>query len=134
VDKPIFEKGKKFDKNFIGTAYGNYLVNTNDGFDCQVYDVVFEKGARNFWHIHKGNGQILLCTDGVGYYQERGKKAQRLTRGDVVKIPPNIEHWHGASPKSNFTHIGISPNISKGEYLWLEPVSDEEYQKATQNP
>jgi quercetin dioxygenase-like cupin family protein len=128
----IFLKGSKASKEFfIGTAYVNMLIADKDNqYGCQVYDVVFEPGARNNWHKHPG-GQILLVTGGAGYYQEKGKPAQLLHKGEVVKIPPGVEHWHGAAPDSEFTHIGISPNTQKGGADWLEPVTDEEYRKAT---
>jgi quercetin dioxygenase-like cupin family protein len=128
----IFMKGNKANANFTGTAYVNLLAPDKDKqYNCQVYDVVFEAGARNFWHKHPG-GQILLVTAGCGYYQERGKPAQVLHYGDVVEIPSNVEHWHGAAPDSSFTHIGISPNTQKGGAVWLGPVTDEEYTEATQ--
>jgi len=72
-------------------------------------------------------GQILLVTDGKGFYQERGKPAQELHKGDIVKIPPGVEHWHGAASDSGLTHIAISTNMKKGNVVWLKPVSDEEY-------
>ena len=107
----IFSKGEKAQESvFTGTAYVNMLIpDTKKVYDCQVYDVVFEAGARNNWHSHPG-GQILLVTSGKGYYQERGKTAQLLHKGDVVAIPPDVEHWHGAVQDSDFIHIGISPN------------------------
>lgn len=127
----IFSKGSRAAANFTGAAFVNMLVSDTSGiYNCQVYDVIFEPGCRNDWHIHAG-GQILLCTDGVGYYQEKGKLARRLQRGDVVEIPPEVEHWHGAAPDSSFTHIGISPNTQKGAATWLSPVTEEEYMKAT---
>ena len=75
-------------------------------------------------------GQILIAVGGVGYYQERGKSARRLLSGDVVEIAPNIEHWHGASPDSWFSHIAVECNPQTNKNTWLEPVSDEEYGKA----
>jgi quercetin dioxygenase-like cupin family protein len=130
--EPIFPRGAKAPEAvFTGTAFNNMLVPDTDGiYDLQVYDVVFEAGARNNWHAHPG-GQILLVTDGKGWYQERGKPARFLQRGDVVVIPPDVEHWHGAASDSEFTHIGISPNVHKGGAKWLEPVSDAEYTEAT---
>jgi len=129
----IFPKGERASTDFfIGTAFVNMLISDVDRiYNCQVYDVVFEAGTRNNWHKHLG-GQLLLVTDGKGYYQEKGKVAKLLQKGDVVTIPPNVEHWHGASPDSSFTHIGISPNMQNGGAIWLSPVTDEEYQKATQ--
>lgn len=127
----IFPKGNKAASNFTGTAFVNMLVPDPDGlYNCQVYDVLFQPGCRNDWHIHEG-GQLLLCTSGTGYYQEKGKPAQKLQKGDVVQIPPHVQHWHGAAPNSSFTHIGISSNTQKGGATWLSPVTDEEYAKAT---
>jgi quercetin dioxygenase-like cupin family protein len=74
---------------------------------------------------------LLLVTHGEGFYQERGKPARRLHEGDVVQIPQNAEHWHGAAPNCGFTHIGISPNAHKGTAAWFGPVTDEEYEEAT---
>ncbi|KAA6300113.1 MAG: hypothetical protein EZS26_003744 [Candidatus Ordinivivax streblomastigis] len=123
----IFPKGEIMTANFVGTAYVKMLVADADStFDTQVYDVTFERGTRNNWHSHPG-GQLLLCTAGEGYYQERGKPIQLLKVGDVVEIRPNIEHWHGATPDSEFTHIGITTQVSKSAAVWLEPVSDEAY-------
>jgi quercetin dioxygenase-like cupin family protein len=127
----IFPKGEKaVGAVFTGTAYVNMLIPDKDNvYNCQVYDVVFEAGARNHWHKHPG-GQLLLVTAGKGYYQERGKPARVLQKGDVVTIPPNVEHWHGAAPDCNFTHIGISPSSQKGGAEWLGPVTDAEYNEA----
>jgi quercetin dioxygenase-like cupin family protein len=130
--KTIFPRGEMASSNvFIGTTWVNMLVPDANGiYDCQAYDVVFEPGARNHWHSHPG-GQLLLVTDGTGYYQERGKAARQLRKGDVVQIPPDVKHWHGAAPDASFTHIGISPNTKKGAAAWFGPVTDEEYQEAT---
>jgi quercetin dioxygenase-like cupin family protein len=127
----IFPRGEMASSSvFLGTAWMKMLVSDAEGvYDCQVYDVVFEPGARNHWHSHPG-GQILLVTDGTGYYQERGKAAQRLRKGDVVQIPPDMEHWHGAAPNSGLTHIGISANAKKGAATWFGPVTNEEYETA----
>lgn len=128
--QPIFPKGTKAEANFTGTAFVNMLFPDADGaYNCQIYDVVFEPGTRNDWHTHEG-GQLLLCTDGEGYFQEKGKSAIKLQKGDVVEIPPHVAHWHGAAPNNSFTHIGISPNTQKGGAKWLSPVTDEEYKKA----
>ena len=73
----------------------------------------------------------MLVTDGKGYYQEKGKTAQLIQKGDVVRIPPDTEHWHGAAPDHGLTHIAISPNTDKGSVIWLQAVTDEEYKQAT---
>lgn len=122
----IFAKGEKNPyPNFIGTSYLNMLsVNP----DCPIGNVTFEPRCRNNWHIHKG-GQILLVTGGRGWYQEWGKNAQELHAGDVVQIPAGIKHWHGAAKDSWFVHIAIEIHSELGVSEWLEPVTDEEYNK-----
>ncbi|KJR44342.1 Transcriptional regulator [Desulfosporosinus sp. I2] len=123
----IFPKGEKITNDyFIGTAWLEMLVSNDSTFNCPIGNVTFEPGARNNWHKHPG-GQLLLVTGGKGYYQEEGKPVQVLREGDVVKIQPDVKHWHGATPDSWFTHIAISTNVQKGDAEWLEPVTDEEY-------
>ena len=123
----IFPKGDKAPADyFTGTAWIKPLVPADSNLNTVVANVVFEPGARNFWHTHPG-GQILIATEGVGYFQEKGKSIQLLRKGDVISILPNVEHWHGASPDSQFTHIAINPNAQNGPAVWLRPVNDEEY-------
>ncbi|WP_028401558.1 (R)-mandelonitrile lyase [Ectobacillus panaciterrae] len=123
----IFPKGEKITNDyFIGATWLEMLVSNDSTFNCPIGNVTFEPGARNNWHTHPG-GQILLVTRGKGYYQEEGKPVQVLHEGDVVKIDPDVKHWHGATPDSWFTHIAISTNVQKGIVEWLEPVTDEEY-------
>jgi 4-carboxymuconolactone decarboxylase len=122
----IFPKGSKVtNQHFTGTVW-LYMMVTDSIFNTSIGEVTFEPGARTNWHYHPG-GQILLITNGLGYYQEKGKPIQILHKGDIVKCPPNIEHWHGASPNCRLTHIAISTNTLKGNVVWLQPVSDEEY-------
>jgi quercetin dioxygenase-like cupin family protein len=128
-NKGIFPKGNKVEgplkEYFTGDAWLAMLV-ADEASNCPVYNVTFEPGARNNWHIHPG-GQILLVTGGKGYYQEEGKPAQLLKAGDVVKIPANVKHWHGATADSWFVHLGITTNPQAGDAEWLEPVTDEVY-------
>ena len=122
----IFPKGQRAEANFTGTAWVQMLVTDDTTFDTQVYNVTFEPGARNYWHSHPG-GQLLLVTSGEGYYQEQGKPIRLLKPGEVVEIAPDIVHWHGAAPESEFVHIGITTQAGKGPATWYGPVSDEEY-------
>ena len=123
----IFPKGEKAPVDyFTGIVWIKMLVPNEPTLNCQIANVVFEPGARNHWHTHPG-GQILIVTGGIGYYQEKGNPIQLLRKGDVVNIPPGVEHWHGASPDNEFTHIAINPNMQKGIAVWLERVTDEEY-------
>ena len=123
----IFPKGERAPADyFTGTVWVKMLVPNDPTLNCQIGNVVFEPCARNNWHTHPG-GQILIVTDGLGYYQEKGKPIQLIHKGDVINIPPGIEHWHGASHDNEFTHIAINPNTQNGIVVWLEKVTDEEY-------
>lgn len=129
----FFGLGKKNDaysKYFIGQSYLNPL--TKPGEPIAISNVTFEPGCRNNWHIHhatKGGGQVLICVEGLGYYQEEGKPVQLLKPGDIIEIPSNVKHWHGARKDSWFSHLAFE---IPGEGLaneWLEPVTQEEYDK-----
>ena len=94
-----------------------------------IGNVTFEPGCRNHWHIHHKGGQILLVTAGQGYYQEWGKPAQELKTGDVVNIPAGVKHWHGAAKDSWFQHLSLEVPGEGTSNEWLEPVTDEVYDK-----
>jgi quercetin dioxygenase-like cupin family protein len=127
----IFPQGEKIsNEHFKGTACLKMLMTDAETFDCTVGNVAFEAGCRNSWHSHPG-GQILLVTSGEGYYQEKGKQVQVIKTGDVIEIRPNIVHWHGATPYSGMEHIAIGTKASAGAAVWLEPVTDEEYNGIT---
>ena len=129
--KNVFGLGKPndaFAQYFIGKSYLNPL--TDSSKTIFLANVTFEPGCRNNWHIHhsrSGGGQILICTAGFGWYQEEGKEAQSLKPGDVVTIPANVKHWHGAKKDSWFSHIAIEVPGEATSNEWLEPVTDEEY-------
>ena len=123
----IFPKGIMIKNDyFSGTAWLHMLLSANVNHDISIANVVFEPGVRNNWHSHAA-GQILICIRGKGYYQEKGKPIQLLNVGDVVDILPNVVHWHGATPIGEFEHIAINPQVSKGSVVWLQPVTEEEY-------
>lgn len=123
----IFPKGEKGPaENFTGTAWHYPLVAPDSVFTTATGNVKFEPGARTNWHLH-GGGQILIVTAGVGYHQLKGEPIEVIRKGDVVKCPPDIDHWHGASKDSSMTHIYIVPNIERGIVEWKDPVTDEEY-------
>lgn len=122
----IFPRGVKItNNNFTGTAYLKMLIDADSLNPIAIGNVTFEPGARTKWHLHPG-GQILLATDGVGYYQEKGQPKKILRKGDVVKCPPNVPHWHGASADVYFVQVAITSN-HKGPTVWLESVTDGEY-------
>lgn len=122
------EPNTAFAKYFIGQSYLKPL--TDPKKTVFLANVTFEPGCRNNWHIHhaaSGGGQILLCVDGEGWYQEEGKPAQSLEPGDVVTIPPEVKHWHGAKANSWFSHIAVECPGEDTSNEWLEPVEDTWY-------
>ena len=125
---PIGSPNDGFAQYFIGQSY-LYPLSTDQ---VGVYNVTFEPGCRNNWHIHhaeKCGGQILLCLAGRGYYQEWGQEPRELHPGDVVNIPPNAKHWHGAAADGWFSHLSLDVPGEGCSNEWLEPVSEEEYSK-----
>ncbi len=114
---------------FSGKSYLAPLTKDKK-LNVPVANVTFEPGCRNNWHRHTG-GQMLIAVGGVGFYQERGKEAVKLLPGDVVEIPPDVDHWHGAAPDKWFAHLAVECNPATNKNTWLEPVSDAEYQRAT---
>ena len=123
-----FAKGEinPYSEFFTGITHLSRLVANDNIWNSSIANVTFDAGARTNWHKHSG-GQILLVTAGEGRYQEKGKEIQIIKKGDVVKIPPEVVHWHGAAPDSEFAHISIEPNLPDNLTTWLEPVTDEEY-------
>ena len=116
---------------FIGNSYLNPLTKPGES-SISIANVTFEPGCRNNWHIHhasKDGGQILICVDGEGWYQEEGKEARSLKPGDVVVIPANVKHWHGAKKNSWFSHLALEVPGENTSNEWCEPVTDEEYDK-----
>ncbi len=125
---PIGEPNTAYAKYFIGNSY---LAQISDS-QIPFANVTFEPGCRNNWHIHKadnGGGQMLVGVAGRGWYQEEGKPAVEILPGTVIHIPANVKHWHGAAKDSWFAHLAFSVPGEKTENVWLEPVSDEEYDK-----
>ncbi|MCX2585346.1 MULTISPECIES: cupin domain-containing protein [unclassified Pedobacter] len=122
----LFPRGdKNTTYNFEGDVWVKSLVDADSINQTAVGNVTFAPGARSKWHIHPA-GQILLATDGVGYYQEKGKSKIILRKGDVVKCPPNIPHWHGASPDTAFVQVALTGR-EKGATVWLDAVGDDDY-------
>ena len=129
----IFPKGELGPaENFTGKAWNTGLVANDTMYNTVVGNVYFERGARSNWHRHP-SGQILIITDGVGYHQIKGQTRQTIQKGDVVKCPPNVMHWHGASPNNGLQQLYIVPNTDKGIVQWLHPVSAEEYNNSGTN-
>lgn len=112
--------------NFTGKAYNYGLVPSDSTYNTLVGNVYFEVGARSNWHKHPA-GQILIITDGEGYHQIDGHPRQTMKKGDVIKCPPGVRHWHGATENSSLSQMYIIPNTEKGIVEWQEPVSDDQY-------
>lgn len=125
---PIGEPNTTFAQYFIGQ---NYLAPVSKE-QVPVFNVTFEPGCRNNWHIHratKGGGQMLIGVAGRGWYQEEGKPAVQILPGTVIHIPAGVKHWHGAAADSWFAHLAFEVEGENTSNEWLEPVSDEEYSK-----
>lgn len=125
---PVGEYNEAYAQYFTGRSYLNMLVTPAGGNTIAIGNVSFEPGCRNFWHTHQAE-QILLVTEGIGYYQEWGKPAQKLQPGDVVVIAPGVKHWHGASSTDWFAHLAIS-DTAKGGTTWHEAVDEDSYREA----
>lgn len=128
---PIGEPNTAYAKYFIGNSYLAPISKEQVPFN----NVTFEPGCRNNWHIHhatKGGGQMLVCVAGKGWYQEEGKPAVQMLPGDVIHIPANVKHWHGAAADSWFAHLAFEIPGENASNEWLEPVTDEEYGKLFQ--
>lgn len=123
---PIGAPNDGFAQYFTGRSYLAPVSTSQVG----IFNVTFEPGCRNNWHIHhadKGGGQILICVAGRGYYQEWGKDAVEMNPGDCINIPAGVKHWHGAAPNSWFSHLAVEVPGENGSNEWLEPVTDEVY-------
>ncbi|WP_207744740.1 flavodoxin [[Ruminococcus] lactaris] len=123
---PIGQPNDTFAQYFVGQSYLAPVSKEQVG----IFNVTFEPGCRNNWHIHhaeKGGGQILVCVAGRGFYQEWGKTPICMTAGDVVNIPAGVKHWHGAAPDSWFSHLVVEVPGENTHTEWCEPVSNEDY-------
>lgn len=130
IKNEIFPKGDKITNGyFSGEAFLRLLQDKDKNNDFALGNVIFEPGARTNWHTHP-RGQVLIVTQGEGIYQERGKPAQLISKGDVVNIPESVEHWHGASADSKMIHIAITNYKGEENVVWLKPVTDEEFTEA----
>ena len=125
---PIGAPNDGFAQYFSGRSFLAPISTSQVG----IFNVTFEPGCRNNWHIHhakSGGGQILVCVAGRGYYQVEGKEAVEMKPGDCINIPAEVKHWHGAAPDEWFSHLAIEVPGENSSNEWLEPISDEEYRK-----
>ena len=125
---PIGTPNNGFAQYFSGRSFLAPVSTSQVG----IFNVTFEPGCRNNWHIHhakNGGGQILVCVAGRGYYQEEGKEAIEMKPGDCINIPAEVKHWHGAAADSWFSHLAVEVPGEETSNEWCEPVSDEEYVK-----
>lgn len=123
---PIGEPNDAYAQYFVGHSYLAPISTEQVG----ISNVTFEPGCRNNWHVHhasSGGGQMLVCVGGRGFFQAWGEEPRELLPGDVVNIPANVKHWHGAAPDSWFSHLSVEVPGEDMSAEWLEPVSDEDY-------
>lgn len=125
-DSPIFPKGEKaVPVHNTGDVWLHELSGADSVFNYNIAVATFAPGAKLDWHTHPA-GQVLLITDGTGFYQEVGKPKQTVRKGEVIKCQPGVEHWHGATPESGFTYLATTPT-QKGKTIWGRRVTDAEY-------
>jgi len=126
-DSTLFPRGQigANTDNYTGTIWLNELNHPDSTFTFSIAQAVYAPGAKLNWHIHPA-GQYLLITEGIGYYQEKGKVGRVVHKGDIIQCLPGIEHWHGAAPKSSFAYVAVTPT-QKGKTIWMKKVTDEEY-------
>ena len=123
----IFPKGERAPADyFTGTVYVQMLAQKTEDNNYSAASVTFEPGARSNWHTHPA-GQTLIVIDGQGLYQEKGKPVRTINKGETIICSSNVEHWHGASSQSPMTHIAITNDKGQGGVVWLNPVTDAEY-------
>ena len=123
-----FPFGDDVSARFTGTVYFKNMIQKDDVYNFPVTNTItFAPGSRSAWHVH--GGMEILVIGGKGYYQEKGKKAQIIRKGDVVHIPAGAIHWHGAAPDSTFAHLAANTNPEKTGVVWGSRLSAEEYKK-----
>lgn len=140
TDKDCYQNTIFFPIGGPNDAYAQYFTGQSylapvSTEQVPIYNVTFEPGCRNNWHIHhakSGGGQLLICVGGRGFYQEWGKEPVEMTPGTVVNIPPEVKHWHGAAADTWFSHLAIEVDGEDTSNEWLEPVDDDAYHKAVQ--
>ena len=124
---PIYAKGQPGPAaNFTGKVWVQELVGKEDKYPCGAGSVQFAPGARSHWHTHPA-GQILLVVEGTGHYQEKGQRLRLLHKGDVVRAPAGVEHWHGAALRTAMTHVAINPDVTAVPVVWGRAVTEAEY-------
>ena len=125
----MFPPGQKLpDDAFTGNAFLTPLVPRDKNNDFTVGSLIYEPGTRSFWHTHP-KGQILIIIEGEGLYQEKGKPVRAIKKGDVVIAPENVAHWHGATATNKMIDIAITNFKGDEQATWLQPVTDEEYDR-----
>lgn len=125
-DTSIFSKLEKSNNGHnTGTVWLSELNAADSIFEFGMAFASFAPNSRLDWHFHPG-GQILIITEGTGFYQEKGQPKRTVHKGDIIKCQPNIVHWHGSTPNTSFSYIASSPT-QKGKTQWLKPLTDQEY-------
>ncbi len=126
-DSTLFPKGEigKNTDDYTGTIWLSELNQPDSNFNFSIAQATYAPASKLNWHIHPA-GQYLLITEGTGYYQEKGKPAQIVHKGDIIKCLPGVAHWHGAAPNSSFAYVAVTPT-TKGKTIWLQKVTNAEY-------
>ena len=117
---------------FVGTVWAEPIVDAPDPARVRAVRVTFETGGRTNWHTHP-LGQTLYVIAGEGRFQTEGEPVRAIRQGDTIWIPPGEKHWHGASPQGAMSHIAIHEALDGKHIEWMEPVSDEDFERPPQD-
>lgn len=125
--------GQKAQSNYTKNGIPVSIINTGNNrlielikedsvFNYNVAAAEFDAGKKLAWHYHP-SGQVLIITEGSGFYQERGQPKKVVSKGEVIQCAPNVQHWHGATDSSSVSYLAVY-STKKGVTVWLEPVND----------
>lgn len=110
---------------FSGHVMQDALLDDGEKGEVRVLSVIFQPGARTYWHSHAA-GQALLIASGRGMVETRDGDRRVVGPGDVVWSPPGEVHWHGAAPDALLSHTAVSLGLTS----WAEEVDDSHYRQA----
>lgn len=113
-------------KYFTGSVRLDPVLDANRDAPYSVCYVTFEPGARTFWHTHPA-GQRLIVVSGYGLTATWDGQVQTLKPGDAVWCPPDVKHWHGASPTTGMTHLALTGTKDGKNVTWMEEVTIQQY-------
>lgn len=117
-------------RKFTGDPKINRRLDEQRLAGMRVARVTFNAGERTFWHRHHGE-QVLYVLSGRGWVQTCGEKPQAIEPGDIVYVPPDERHWHGAQAGRTLEHVALTAGETEwGKEVPEPPPSAEEVARA----